>query len=210
MAETFKVPDWRNADPEELEPHFSRWMLELTAQGLHGKADIATVLAMQDTRIEELQRQLAESTASTLIDAWCTEHDGKISWAKATQIVAIVTKQPDAERDRLLHLGDQDGACEMCGRSAIKLERQLADMKNDYIGMCAVVRERDTQLATARQDERERCAKVCDDEASRSFEREANPLPYDGDSIPMIQGHKGVTARLLAAAIRALPDEEGK
>ena len=58
-----------------------------------------------------------EILASRLIDAWVADK-GKIPWAKAVQIVTIVTKQPDAERDRLLKMGDDDkGICEMCGRS---------------------------------------------------------------------------------------------
>lgn len=59
-----------------------------------------------------------ELLASKLIDAWVADKGKKIPWAKCVQIVAIVTKQPDAERDRLLRMGDKDdGCCEMCGRS---------------------------------------------------------------------------------------------
>lgn len=47
--------------------------------------------------------------------------------------------------------------------------------------------------------ERERCAKICDDEATRRELREENPLPGD---TPTIQAHKAITARLLAMRIR--------
>jgi hypothetical protein len=57
-----------------------------------------------------------DALASRLIDAWVVDKGRKIPWAKAVQIVAIVTKQSDAERDRLLRMGDEDGSCEMCGR----------------------------------------------------------------------------------------------
>jgi hypothetical protein len=57
-----------------------------------------------------------ELLASKLIDAWCADKGKQIPWAKAVQIIAIVTKQSDAERDRLLHLDDEDGSCGMCGR----------------------------------------------------------------------------------------------
>lgn len=61
-----------------------------------------------------------EALASRLIDAWCANKGKQIPWAKAVQIVAIVTKQSDAERDRLLHLGnDDDGKCPVCGRSTV-------------------------------------------------------------------------------------------
>lgn len=59
----------------------------------------------------------AEVLAGRLIDAWCADKGKQIPWAKAIQIVAIVTKQPDDERDRLLKMGDENGSCEMCGRS---------------------------------------------------------------------------------------------
>lgn len=58
-----------------------------------------------------------EILASRLIDAWCADKGRQIPWAKAIQIAAIVTQQPDAERDRLLKMGDEDGACGMCGRT---------------------------------------------------------------------------------------------
>lgn len=46
----------------------------------------------------------AEVLASRLIDAWCDSHNSQISWAKAVEITAIVTKMPDPERLRLLVL----------------------------------------------------------------------------------------------------------
>jgi hypothetical protein len=39
---------WRDADPEALEPFYSKWVGLLTSEGLHAKADIATVLALLD------------------------------------------------------------------------------------------------------------------------------------------------------------------
>lgn len=60
---------------------------------------------------------IAEVLASRLIDAWCADKGKQIPWAKAVQIIAIVTKQADAERDKLLKMGDEDGSCGMCGRS---------------------------------------------------------------------------------------------
>jgi hypothetical protein len=48
-----------------------------------------------------------DGLASKLIDAWCADKGKQIAWAKAVQIVAIVTKQSDAERDRLLKMDDE-------------------------------------------------------------------------------------------------------
>ena len=72
-----------------------------------------------------------ELLAGKLIDAWVSDKGKRIPWAKAIQIVAIVTKQPDAERDRLLRMGEDDGSCEMCGRNSIDLERDLATAQSD-------------------------------------------------------------------------------
>lgn len=70
-----------------------------------------------EARIAEMEKEEPRETlASRLIDAWCADKGKQIPWAKAIQIVAIVTKQSNDERDRLLRLGDEDGACEMCGR----------------------------------------------------------------------------------------------
>jgi hypothetical protein len=51
--------------------------------------------------------------------------------------------------------------------------------------------------------EREACAQLCDAEVAHRLDRESNPLPGD---FPTTQGHKAVTARCLAAAIRARTD----
>lgn len=47
-----------------------------------------------------------EILAGRLIDAWCASHGRQIPWAKAVEITAIVTKMPEAERLRMLSLGD--------------------------------------------------------------------------------------------------------
>ena len=82
-----------------------------------------------EQRIAELSAELKEAqqhdaTAGRLIDAWVAEKGRQIPWAKAVKIVAIVTKQTDEERNRLLHYGEEnDGKCEMCGCSKDSRER---------------------------------------------------------------------------------------
>jgi hypothetical protein len=49
-------------------------------------------------------------------------------------------------------------------------------------------------------EERERCAKLCDEEAEYRRERARHPLP--GDSGTFLQEHKAITARKLAQSIR--------
>lgn len=76
------------------------------------------------------EKEPKEILASRLIDAWCADKGKKIPWAKAVQIVAIVTEQSDAKRDHLLKMGDEDGACEMCGRTdATEAARALGQEK---------------------------------------------------------------------------------
>lgn len=55
VAEALKVKkhEWENADPELLEPWYSHWVQQLTEQGLHSKADIATVLAILSQHAED-------------------------------------------------------------------------------------------------------------------------------------------------------------
>lgn len=48
----------KNLDPRKLEPHFSRHMLAMTAEGLHDKSAIAEQLAWRDQTIEQLTTML--------------------------------------------------------------------------------------------------------------------------------------------------------
>lgn len=45
---------WANADPEQMEPYYSYWVGALTSEGLHAKADIATVLALLHQQRDDL------------------------------------------------------------------------------------------------------------------------------------------------------------
>jgi hypothetical protein len=49
-------------DPISLEPHYSRHIAAMTAEGLHSKADIAEQLAWRDQEIERLRKQLHGSS----------------------------------------------------------------------------------------------------------------------------------------------------
>ena len=51
------TPNWRGASPRDYEPYFSKWMMELTAQGLHDKGDIALVLAMQERELAAVKAE---------------------------------------------------------------------------------------------------------------------------------------------------------
>ena len=48
-----------------------------------------------------------ECVESKLIDAWCLEHGGKISWHKAIEIVAILQHLSAEETHRMLQLDDE-------------------------------------------------------------------------------------------------------
>lgn len=49
--------------PWKLEPHYSRNVAAMTAEGLHSKAEIAMQLAWRDQRIAELDTALARAAA---------------------------------------------------------------------------------------------------------------------------------------------------
>ena len=53
-----------NLDPRQLEPHFSRHMMTMTAEGLHHKGDIAMQLAWRDQQIETLTSEIARIHAA--------------------------------------------------------------------------------------------------------------------------------------------------
>lgn len=126
---------------------YTEWLRE-KANTFHFAAYRGDLLSIANA-FETLERELSAATeraekaearaeedaaASRLIDAWVAEKGKKIPWAKAVQIVAIVTRQSDAERDRLLRMGDEDGSCGMCGRNdatIADLERKLAEAERD-------------------------------------------------------------------------------
>jgi hypothetical protein len=111
------------ADPpkEPAEVKEYRRSLNELQTGIVDYVDALRVAA--ESRIAELTAELSgaqrhDTTAGRLIDAWVAEKGKQIPWAKAVQIVAIITKQSDDERDKLLHYGEEnDNKCEMCGCS---------------------------------------------------------------------------------------------
>lgn len=46
----------------------------------------------------------AEHAAGRLIDAWCAHYQRQIPWNKAVEILAVVTKMPEEEKQKLLNL----------------------------------------------------------------------------------------------------------
>src|SRR4051794_24358643 len=52
-----ELPLYAGRNPWVLEPHYSRHVAAMTAEGLHSKADIAGELAFRDWRIKELEQE---------------------------------------------------------------------------------------------------------------------------------------------------------
>lgn len=91
MTDTAKVclqamifkDQWKDADPEALEPWYSYWVSELTTQGLHSKADIATVLAILSDRLakaarpEERRMTPKQLDALRMLNNAFESHDGR-------------------------------------------------------------------------------------------------------------------------------------
>lgn len=51
-------------------------------------------------------KEARDGHASSLIDAWARFRGQPMPWKKACEVVAIVSRLPDAERDRLIALGN--------------------------------------------------------------------------------------------------------
>lgn len=72
-------------------------------------ADHQTVRSELRAENERLKDQLESTeTCGKLMDAWIAEHGSQIPWPKAVQLLAIVMKYSDEERDRLLCLDYPD------------------------------------------------------------------------------------------------------
>lgn len=65
------------------------------------------VLAYADGRKDE-QEECSDVLAGRLIDAWATANGKPVPWAKSVEIIAVIKKLPDAERVRLLALGEEE------------------------------------------------------------------------------------------------------
>ncbi len=60
------------------------------------------------SQIAALREELANhDSASLLMNSWVTEHKTQMPWDKAIELIAVVTKMPDEEKQRLLCLDDQ-------------------------------------------------------------------------------------------------------
>jgi hypothetical protein len=60
---------------------------------------------MADT--DQTEMTPPEILASKAIDAWVAAHGKPIPWAKAVEIMAVITHMPDTERQRLLSLAEE-------------------------------------------------------------------------------------------------------
>lgn len=69
QAMVFK-DQWGDVDPEALEPWYSYWVSEMTSQGLHSKADIATVLAVLSDRLAKASAVTEVGTHTPLLRGW--------------------------------------------------------------------------------------------------------------------------------------------
>lgn len=54
------MSDYEDRDPEVLEPHYSKHVHAMTAEGLHSKAAIAAELAFRDVLLEDARQKLAD------------------------------------------------------------------------------------------------------------------------------------------------------
>lgn len=88
---------------------------------------LRTQVAELEAGNERLETQVANSgLVSKLTDAWCQENGSQMHWGKLVELVAVIEKLPDTERDRLLRLDYPDIFAERD-----ELKAQLAEAKAD-------------------------------------------------------------------------------
>lgn len=105
------IPDWRNANPMKLEPWFARWMMALTSEGLHDKADIATVLAMQSLELASAERRI-ETLAGDVGDLTAASEMYEISYKREIERLTIAAES--AERRAMQIRNETIEECAAC------------------------------------------------------------------------------------------------
>lgn len=82
-----------------------------------------------ESQLAALREELANhDSASLLMNAWVAEHKSQMPWDKAIELIAVVTKMPDAEKQRLLCLDDQ---YELMSQRLADAERRNAELEKD-------------------------------------------------------------------------------
>ncbi|MNY28834.1 hypothetical protein D3C86_1628360 [compost metagenome] len=86
------------------------------------------------SQLAALREELANhDSASLLMNAWVAEHKSQMPWDKAIELIAVVTKMPDAEKQRLLCLDDQ---YELLSQRLADAERR----NGDYLSLLRAAR----------------------------------------------------------------------
>lgn len=165
--------------------------------------DSAARIAEQDARINELEERIGEhDICSKLIDAWCAEHGGKITWGKAIDITAIITKMDADERSRLLTLDEPDIQNELVAlRGSVKeLEQQLDVARKVPDGYALVPIEPTGQIIKAMAE-----SKATDDEGQ--FPALCDLIDFSGENKTR-SVLKAAYAAMVYAAIRQIGGAE--
>lgn len=119
-----KVVGWRDSDGRCIthggSGRYHKPLIDLEAHRAH--------LAPLQAKIDQLADSLANhDSVSKVMNAWVAEK-GQMPWATAIKTLAIITKMPDQERDRLLNM--DDGSTE---RGALIEERDRLQARCDEL-----------------------------------------------------------------------------
>ena len=106
------------SDMNAVETNLRQQIAHLNDEIAGLKSDVAYVEKQRDelvTENERLEEKVENANlVSQLTDAWLIENNKKIPWGKLVELVAVIEKLPNEERDRLLCLdfpdvqGDRD------------------------------------------------------------------------------------------------------
>lgn len=116
------MSEYAERDVIELEPHFSRHVSAMTAEGLHSKSSIAAELAYRDERIADLEHHLREyAKRANDFEALARDRGAEIEAMRhvVEDVCALLTSRDDRIADlehKLFSLGAMEEApCFCCG-----------------------------------------------------------------------------------------------
>lgn len=130
------------AEPEEGD-HDGRQLEWERAENKRLRAELGECKGEYDravNKVDALREDLANhDSASLLMNAWVTEHKSQMPWGKAIEMIAVVTKMPDAEKQRLLCLDDQYDQLHQRLTAAEKRNEELSGLLTAGVGLLEAI-----------------------------------------------------------------------
>lgn len=130
----------REIDSDELFGHYARHVNAMTAEGLHGKSDIAAELAWRDARIEELAAHVERLTQRLEDTASCIHLDSETDRLSAEVLAdapagSLARLKAQWQAEAVEHLQHEALVCWQCWETdvrdeAARLRRQAEETRS--------------------------------------------------------------------------------